>query len=132
MKIQSSLLTASLALIASTSATSVAKTYDINVRPPPSLAKSKLYFSNLGQFDERTIVPALPELNAVGIEDNIVRKCNPPPAVHTLGLTYVREGDTSPSQQCNHLILPSIKTHSQRDPQTLTRITRFSSSTPGF
>ena len=68
------LLTASLALIASTSATSVATTYDINVRPPPSLAKASI-FSNLSQFDERTVVPALPELNAVGIEDNIVRQC---------------------------------------------------------
>ena len=82
MKIQSMLLTASLALIASTSATSVAKTYDINVRPPPSLAKS-YFFSNLGQFDERTIVPALPELNAVGIEDNIVRKCKTPSSPYT-------------------------------------------------
>ena len=80
MKMQSALLTASLALIASTSAT----TYDINVRPPPSPAKSSI-FSDLSQFDERTVVPALPEFNAVGIENNIVRQYKPL-AVYTYNL----------------------------------------------
>lgn len=56
----------------SASPTSVAETYDINVSLLPSQAITSIP-ANLGQFDERTVNPTLPLLNAVGIEDTIVR-----------------------------------------------------------
>ena len=43
MKMQPMLVTASLALITSTYATSVAKSYDINVRSPPILNKASIF-----------------------------------------------------------------------------------------
>ena len=106
------LLSASLALITSTSATSVTKTYDINVRPPANLAQPSI-ISNISQFDERTVVPALPELNAVGVEDGIVCQYKPP-AVHTYirSDTSSRKNDTLTHQLSDHLIFCSLSSHS--------------------